>query len=78
MSRLVHPGEVLCEEFMAPYGYSLTELAQRLGLSVSTLENVVARCAEITPEIAVLLAGHFDTSPQFWLNLQSVYDSGSS
>lgn len=70
----IHPGEVLHEEFMIPYGLSSNALAQRLDLTTTRINEIVRKKRGITAETALLLARCFATSPEFWLNLQRSYD----
>ena len=69
-----HPGEVLAHEFLAVLGISQTKLAEKLGISVQRVNELVNGKRGITPETAWLLAGAFGTSPQLWTNLQAAYD----
>ena len=69
-----HPGEVLSEEFLGPLNIPQTKLAEKLGISVQRVNELVNGKRGITPETAWLLAGAFGTTPQFWTNLQAAYD----
>jgi addiction module HigA family antidote len=69
-----HPGEILSQEFLEPLGVSQTELARRLAIPVNRVNELVRGKRGITPETALLLAGYFKNSPEFWMNLQSAYD----
>lgn len=69
-----HPGEILAQEFLAPLAISQTKLAEKLGISVQRVNELVNGKRGITPETAWLLAGAFGTSPQLWTNLQAAYD----
>ena len=73
-----HPGEVLAEEFLAPLGVTQVELAAHIGVPVQRVNEIVRGKRGITPETAWLLAEAFETTPQFWLNLQSAYDLAGS
>lgn len=70
----VSPGEMLLEEFIKPLGLSQTEVAHRLGISLSRLNDVVRGRRRITPDTALRLARVLDTSPQFWMRLQADWD----
>jgi antitoxin HigA-1 len=77
MTRITtHPGEVLREEFMAPYGMSASALARALDVPANRITEIVAKVKPraITPDTALRLARYFDTTPQFWLNLQLSHD----
>ncbi len=70
----VHPGEILKEEFLAPLGMSVYELAKKLDVPAPRINDIVLEKRGITPETAVLLARFFGTTEQFWLNLQAAHD----
>ena len=69
-----HPGEILQEEFLRPMGLSQVALAQHLGIPVQRINELIKGKRGITPETAWLLADAFGTTPEFWVNLQDVYD----
>lgn len=75
-ARPIHPGEVLREEFLAPLDLSARALAIALHVPAPQINEVVPERRNITPDIAERLARYFDTTPQFWMNLQASYDSG--
>lgn len=70
----VHPGEILKEEFLLPLGLSAGALARRIGVPRTRIECVVKEETPITTDTALRLAKVFGTSPEFWTNLQSLYD----
>jgi len=70
----IHPGEILYEDFMKPLGLSMNRLALDLHVPVTRIAEIVHERRGITPDTALRLARYFDTSPGFWLNLQSAYD----
>lgn len=70
----VHPGEILSEDFMKPYGLSMNRLALDLRVPVTRIADIVAERRGISPDTALRLARYFKTSPQFWLNLQTKHD----
>ncbi|MBI2812281.1 MAG: HigA family addiction module antidote protein [Candidatus Melainabacteria bacterium] len=72
--RPTHPGEILDEHYIKPLNLNLQKLADRLSIARNTLFKIRAGKAGITPSIAISLAEAFDTTPQFWLNLQQKYD----
>jgi len=69
-----HPGVVLSQEFLAPLGITQVTLAGHLGVPVQRINELVRGKRGVTPDTAWLLAQAFDTSPEFWLNLQAAYD----
>jgi addiction module HigA family antidote len=72
--RAIHPGEILREEFLAPLGMSANALAMELRVPAPRINDVVRERRAITPDTALRLARYFDTTAQFWLNLQSSFD----
>jgi addiction module HigA family antidote len=72
--RPIHPGEILREEFLAPLDMSANALAMRLHVPAPRINDIVRERRSITPDTALRLARCFDTTAQFWLNLQSSYD----
>ncbi len=73
-----HPGVVLSQEFLAPLGLSQVALAAHLGVPVQRVNELVRGKRGITPQTAWLLAQAFNTTPEFWTNLQSAYDLARS
>lgn len=72
--RPVHPGEILREEFMVPCGLSMNKLALGLRVPVTRIAEIVHERRAITSDTALRLARLFNTTPEFWLNLQTHYD----
>ena len=70
----VHPGVVLRNEFMEPIKLSAYRLARELHVSPPTVNEIVRERRAVTADMAVRLAKFFNTSEQFWLNLQASYD----
>lgn len=70
----VHPGEILREEFLIPLAMSANALAMALHVPAPRINDIVRERRAVTPDTALRLARYFDTSAQFWLNLQSAYD----
>ncbi|MDP2810902.1 MAG: HigA family addiction module antitoxin [Rhodocyclaceae bacterium] len=72
--RPIHPGEVLREEFLSPLGMSANALAMALHVPAPRINDIVRERRAVTPDTALRLARYFDTTAQFWLNLQSAFD----
>src|SRR5258708_12238588 len=72
--RPIHPGEHLGEEFMIPLGLSSNALARALNVTPARINEIVRERRGISADTALRLARFFNTSHQFWLNLQSNYD----
>jgi len=69
-----HPGEILQEQFLEPLGLTQVALAEHLGVPVQRINEIVRGKRGVTPETAWLLAQAFDTTPEFWINLQTNHD----
>jgi addiction module HigA family antidote len=70
----IHPGEVLREEFLKPFGISEESLAKSIGVQAQNISEIVSEKQSVTADTALRLAKYFGTSAQFWLGLQSDYD----
>jgi len=69
----IHPGEHLAEE-LKELGMSAAELARRVDVPTNRITGILNGQRAITGDTALRLAHFFGTSPEFWLNLQSLYD----
>ncbi|MBI5551737.1 MAG: HigA family addiction module antidote protein [Desulfobacterales bacterium] len=69
-----HPGEMLREDFMPDYGLTTAALADALGVSRQTMNELLRERRAITPIMALRLARLFGNSPEFWLNAQHAHD----
>lgn len=70
----IHPGEILRDEFLVPFGMSAGALAKKLNVPRTRIERLIAEQTAVTPDTALRLAKFFDMTPQFWMNLQVGYD----
>ena len=71
---LIHPGEVLKEEFLVPYGLSANRLASAIGVPPNRITSIINGERGITGETAMLLGHAFNTTPEFWVNMQARYE----
>ncbi len=69
-----HPGTILLKEFLEPMKLTQKRLADYLGIPVQRINEIVRGKRGISPDTAWLLSGALDTGPEFWLNLQTMYD----
>jgi len=69
-----HPGKIIKEDYLAPLSITIKDLAELLGVSRKTLSKIINERGAITPDMALRLSRAFDTTPDFWLNLQKNYD----
>lgn len=70
----VSPGEMLREEFLRPLELSANQVARALGVPANRITGILNNTRGITADSALRLARYFDTTPEFWMNLQSRYD----
>lgn len=70
----IHPGEILKEEFLIPLGISANRLALSLDVPANRICGIVNGERAITAETAILFGKAFNTTPEFWINLQVHYD----
>ena len=71
---LIHPGEILQEEFLLPKGISMNRLALETGIPHSRISAIVRGARSITGDTALRFGRFFGIDPQFWMNLQASYD----
>ena len=69
----IHPGEHLSEE-LRTLGMSAAELARKLDVPTNRITQILNGQRAVTGDTALRLAHFFGTSPEFWLNLQSLYE----
>lgn len=74
MKNPAHPGAMLREDVLGDLGLSVTEAAERLGVSRVTLSRVANEHAAVSPNLAVRLEAAGVGTAQFWLALQTAYD----
>lgn len=72
--KATHPGAILLHEFLAPLGLSQKALAAHLGISVQRVNEIIRGKRGVSADTAWLLSEAFNTSPEFWLNLQITHD----
>lgn len=72
--RPIHPGEILREEYLVPLGMSANALAHALGVPANRVSSIVVGDRSVTADTALRLARAFNTTPEFWLNMQQSYD----
>ncbi len=70
----IHPGETLLEDCMKPESLSANRLARELQIPTSRVLEIINGRRAITADTALRLGRYFNTSGQFWMNLQTRYD----
>jgi antitoxin HigA-1 len=69
-----NPGEMLREEFLEPMGLTQRQLADAIGVSYQRINELINGKRGITTSTALRLAKYFNTSADFWLNMQRATD----
>lgn len=70
----VHPGEILREEFLTPLGLTPYAVARDCRLPRTRIERLAHEETPVTADTALRLGRYFGTGPEFWMNLQAMYD----
>jgi addiction module HigA family antidote len=74
MSRpAIHPGEILADE-LSELAITPTELSRQIAVPANRISQIIQGKRAITGDTALRLGHWFQTSGQFWLNLQTAYD----
>lgn len=73
----VHPGEIL-RETLEDLGISMNGRAQDMRVPANRISAIVAGTRAVTAEKALRLGRYFQTTPQYWMNLQARYDLQSA
>jgi len=69
----IHPGEHLAEE-LRELGFSAAELARQIAVPINRITGIINGQRGVTADTALRLGHWFGTSPQFWMNLQQMYE----
>jgi len=70
----IHPGEILREEFLKPMNISQYRLANDIDVPRPRISQIIREERGISADTALRLARYFETSPEFWMNLQMRFD----
>ncbi|HEX8314407.1 MAG TPA: HigA family addiction module antitoxin [Flavisolibacter sp.] len=70
----IHPGEVLSEEFLIPFGISAYKLAKDIGIPQTRVSEILKGNRRITADTALRFGKYFGNSAKFWLGLQDDFD----
>jgi addiction module HigA family antidote len=65
---------MLREDFLPDYGLTVSSLAEALGVSRQTINELLRERRSVSPEMALRLARLFGNTPEFWLNAQRAVD----
>jgi addiction module HigA family antidote len=69
-----HPGEILREDFMPDYGLTVAALAEAVGVSRQSINDLLRERRALSPAMALRLARLFGNSPHFWMQAQQAVD----
>jgi addiction module HigA family antidote len=72
--RPTHPGEMLREDFLPDYGLTVASLAEAVGVSRQSVNELLRSRRALSPEMAIRFGRLFGNSPEFWLNAQRAVD----
>ena len=72
--RPSHPGAMLREDFLTDFGLTVSQLAEAIGVSRQSINELLRGRRAVTPAMALRLAKLFGNSPEFWLNAQRAID----
>ena len=70
----VSAGEMIAEEYLVPLGITQGQLAQAMGVSRKTVNELCTNRRSVTADTALMLATVFGNTADFWLNLQQRND----
>ena len=73
MKHPVHPGKIIKHAIDAS-GHSVTEAAERLGVTRQTLSRVTNEKTSLSPEMAVRVSKAFGSTVEHWMRMQMAYD----
>ena len=72
--RPTHPGEMLREDFLPDFGLTVAGLAEAIGVSRQSVNELLRERRGVSPEMALRLSRLFGNSAEFWLNAQRAVD----
>ncbi len=74
MVRPTHPGEMLWQDFMPDYDLTVSTVAEAVGVSRQSINELTRTRRSMSPKMALRLARLFGNPPEFWLNAQHAFD----
>lgn len=72
--RPTHPGEMLQADFLPDFGLTVATLAEAVGVSRQSINELLRGRRAVTPEMALRFSRLFGNTPEFWLNAQRTVD----
>lgn len=70
----LHPGVVMLKDSLKPFDIEPDDLAKRLGVAPSVIDQLIAGKSSITADLALRLSVVLQGSAESWLQLQTNYD----
>jgi antitoxin HigA-1 len=72
--KVIHPGEILLEEFLIPMKLTQYRLAKDINIPARRINEIVHGTRGISADTALRFEKYFGTTATFWMNLQSSYE----
>lgn len=72
---LTHPGTVLLNDIIIPWGLTTAEAAKKLGIEPEVLSEFIAGNIRLSPDMAIRIAKVTNTSAESWINMQQKLSS---
>jgi addiction module HigA family antidote len=69
-----HPGEILRYEYLEELNMTQQQLADSIGITRVRINEIILGKRSVTPDTAFRLAKFFNTTPEFWIGLQTNFD----
>lgn len=69
-----HPGEIVREDILKPLGLTVTDAAEKLGVTRKTLSALINCRSALSPEMAIRISKATNTTPESWLFMQAKLD----
>jgi antitoxin HigA-1 len=69
-----HPGEIIREDILKPLGLTVTDAAEKLGVTRKTLSALINCRSALSPEMAIRISKATNTTPESWLFMQAKLD----
>ena len=70
-----HPGEIIRYEYLDELNMTQQQLANSIGITRVRINEIILGKRSITPDTAFRLARFFNTTPEFWIGLQTNFDT---
>jgi addiction module HigA family antidote len=74
----VSVGEMITKEYLEPLGLTQGEVAEAMGVSRRTVNELCTGKRAVTVDTALMLAKIFANTPDFWLNLSHSRFNGAT